>query len=75
MSKLADVARPDRGSRGVNTDLAPHIPLILESLSFTRSAFENYRYPTYEIRQQRLAEVNAAMAAVRAVRDELKGQS
>jgi hypothetical protein len=56
------------------TDLGPHIGLILESLSFTRSAFENYRYPTYEVRQQSLADVNAAMDAVRAVRDELKGR-
>ena len=51
--------------------LAPHVPLILESLSFTREAFRNYGgYPSEDFRRERLAEVNAAMDAIRQIRDQ-----
>ena len=46
--------------------------LILQSLEFTRNNFENYFYPTLAMRQERLAEVNHAMAAIRQLRDQLK---
>lgn len=38
---------------------------VLESLRWTRRAFEDYRYPTEDIRQHRLAEVDAAITAIR----------
>jgi hypothetical protein len=39
--------------------------LILTSLSFTRQKFESYPYPTEDIRRQRLADVDTAVAAIR----------
>lgn len=47
------------------------LSLVLDSLSFTRRAFENYRYPTHELRRERLAEVEAVTAKVRALRNSL----
>jgi hypothetical protein len=47
------------------------LTFVLESLSFTRRAFEDYRYPTYELRRERLAEVEAVTAKVRVLRNSL----
>lgn len=47
------------------------LTLILDSLSFTRRAFESYRYPTHELRRERLADVAAVTAKVRALRNTL----
>jgi len=47
--------------------------LILESLGYTRRAFGDYTgYPSYEFKQQRLADVDAVVAKLRAIRDRLK---
>lgn len=46
--------------------------LILTSLEFTRMKFENYCYPTYALRQERLADVNRSMVGIREIRDQLK---
>lgn len=57
------------------TDLRPHVDLILTSLSFTRQKFESYPYQDFgpaeqalAFRSQRLADVDAAIAAVRQLR-------
>lgn len=42
--------------------------LIVQSLRYTREAFERYAYPTEQGRQERLADVDRAVAAVRALR-------
>jgi hypothetical protein len=39
--------------------------VIIESLNYTRLKFENYEYPSYEMKQQRLNEVNAVVAKVK----------
>lgn len=41
------------------------LAFILESLSWTRKAFENTTYPSYEFRVSRLGEVNDVMTKVR----------
>jgi hypothetical protein len=46
-------------------DLTPHRELILSSLEFTRQRFAEYpHYPNERVRQERLADVRAAIAAV-----------
>lgn len=47
--------------------------LILQALAYTRRAFEDYSYPSREVRLQRLADVDHAVVAVRTARDQLKG--
>lgn len=47
---------------------------ILESLDYTRQAFEAYRYPSEEIKAGRLQDVRDVILKVRALRDELKQQ-
>lgn len=47
------------------------LAFILESLEYTKSRFDNYPYPTYELRRQRLELVESAIAHVRAYRDSL----
>lgn len=47
------------------------LTFVLESLSFTRRAFENHDYPSYVLRKARLAEVEAVAAKVRALRNSL----
>lgn len=48
------------------------LDVILQSLEHTRHKFENYEYPSYEIKKQRLDEVNAVMAKVRELKSNLK---
>lgn len=47
------------------------LAFILESLEYTKSRFDNYSYPTYELRRQRLELVESVIAHVRAYRDSL----
>ena len=56
------------------SDLAAHVDLILTSLQFTRDKFAAYQYPTYEFKQQRLADVDDAIAAVRSLRKQHKSK-
>jgi len=44
---------------------------ILESLDFTRQAFEEYHYPTPQLQAERLADVRAVILKVRALRNSL----
>ncbi len=37
------------------------VDVILTALEHTRHKYENYAYPTYELKQQRLKEVNDVM--------------
>ncbi len=53
------------------------LDFILESLEYTRHKFENYPigekgYPSYEIKQKRMEEVNSVLSKVRALKQELK---
>ena len=44
--------------------------LILESLRYTQKAFEEYAdYPSYEFKQERLAEVRRTMEKVRTIKE------
>lgn len=43
------------------------LAFISESLAFTRSRFEAYAYPSYELRQERLREADAVIAKVNAL--------
>ena len=46
---------------------------ILESLSYTKRAFSNYAdYPSYAFKTERIAEVDAVISKVRAIRDSAK---
>jgi len=48
------------------------VAFVLESLNYTRRAFEEYQgYPSYEFKQQRLADVDAVVVKLRAIRDDL----
>ena len=38
--------------------------LVLESLNYTRRAFQNYKYPTSEFQRSRLDEVDAIRAKI-----------
>lgn len=38
---------------------------ILSSLEFSRQRFENYDYPTWEFKQQRIKDIEHAMSVVR----------
>lgn len=51
---------------------ASDLVLLAESLRYTRLAFEGYQYPTYEFKQQRLAEVDAVALKVNAARKALR---
>lgn len=55
-----------------NTLSINDLDAILASLEHTRYKFENYEYPSCEIKQQRLKEVNDVMQKVRAIKQELK---
>lgn len=44
---------------------------ILTSLRYTEMKFENYLYPTYELKRQRLDECYAVIMKVRELRDAL----
>ena len=54
----------------MNKDLnASDLDFILESLKYTRKAFEEYdRYPDYEFKQKRLAHVNDVMEKIRSLK-------
>jgi len=45
---------------------------ILTSLDFTRQAFENYSYPTYEFKLEQLKKVKDIIAKIRQLGKELK---
>ena len=46
---------------------------ILESLDFTLQRFQDYdRYPSYEFKQERIAEVQSLQKKIRAMRKERK---
>lgn len=48
------------------------IQMILESLTYTRKAFEEYqKYPNYEFKQERLREVDGVIEKVRAMRNDV----
>ncbi len=44
------------------------LTLLIEALRYTRQAFEGYRYPTPEFRQQRLDDVDGCVSKIRALR-------
>ena len=45
---------------------------ILESLGYTKCDFQDYRdYPSYEFKQQRIADVERVIERVRVLRDRL----
>ena len=46
--------------------------LILSSLRTTREKFTVSRYPSDDIRKERLAEIDRAMESMRVIRDEAK---
>ena len=47
--------------------------LVLESLQFTKQKFQAYGgYPSYEMKRERIAEVEQTIAAIRALRDSEK---
>jgi hypothetical protein len=48
--------------------LQPHLGLILQSLALMERKVDDTTYPTYELRAERLAELDAAIAAVRSIR-------
>lgn len=62
-------------SRAAQAVAAEAAHLILESLRYTREAFQRYPYPSYEIRQERLADVDRAIDAIRSLRKETKQRS
>jgi hypothetical protein len=41
------------------------IKVIIDSLEHTRHKFENYDYPSYEIKQERIAEINEVINKVK----------
>ncbi len=43
------------------------IKVIIESLEHTRHKFENYEYPSYEMKQERINEVNDVIAKVKEI--------
>jgi hypothetical protein len=45
--------------------------LILQALGFARTTFENYPYPTPELRRERLDDVDRCASKVRAMRREV----
>ena len=47
------------------------IEFILESLNYTQLQFESTRYPTYEFKQSQLKRVEAVMAKLRALQNEM----
>jgi hypothetical protein len=53
--------------------MATEWELVISSLQYTRQAFEAYSYPTPELRQERLAAVDEAIAAVREIKRQQKG--
>ena len=48
------------------------LDVILTSLEYSRHKFENYEYPSYEIKQQRMDEINDVMTKVRELKKKLK---
>lgn len=48
------------------------LDVILQSLEHSRHKFENYEYPSYEIKLQRLKEVNDVMQKVKDLKQQLK---
>jgi len=44
--------------------------LIIESLRYTRERFANYPYPNEDLRRERVADVDHAANAIRALRRE-----
>jgi len=48
---------------------------ILTSLDYTRDKFENYNYPTYELRKERLKEVHDIMHKIQRMRKEVKHEN
>lgn len=55
------------------TSLNSHdVQMILESLAYTRKAFEEYQdYPSYEFKQERIKEVDGVIEKVRAMRNDV----
>ena len=47
---------------------------ILESLAYTKQKFQDYSYPSYEFKLQRIADVNEVIDKIRALRDALAGK-
>jgi len=47
---------------------------ILESLQYTKQRFDNYKYPTYELRRERLDEVQGVIERIRAALDQDKSK-
>ena len=43
--------------------------LILDCLNHTRSNYENYQYPTYELKQEKLNLLTAVEQKLRCIRD------
>lgn len=55
---------------------AEDISMILESLRYSKRAFSDYTgYPSYEFKRARIAEVDAVIAHVRALRDAQKAEA
>jgi hypothetical protein len=48
------------------------IELIMTSLEFTRTHYENTEYPTPEVKESQLQRVNDVIAKVRVLRDNLR---
>ena len=44
------------------------LDFILTALEFTKSKFENYSYPTYQLKLERIAEVEKLMDKVREIK-------
>ena len=51
------------------------ISFILESLKYTRKAFDNYKYDDYATRRERLDELERVVEHVRAFRDTQKAEA
>ena len=47
------------------------IGLLLESLNYSKLAFESTKYPTYEMKQDQLQRVEDLAGKLRAIRDSL----
>jgi len=48
------------------------LDFILDSLKYSKMKFESYEYPSYELKQQRIKDVETVIAKILSLRQEMK---
>ncbi len=65
-------AKPDDGSRPFDAFTLTELETLITSMQYTRLAYENTQYPTYDLRREELDKADRILVKLQSIRGEMK---